>query len=201
MDIFTVYKITCIPTNKLYIGYTKQPIKTRLNGHFNKAFNPKKSSNIKFSNAIRKYGKINFIIESIQTFDNKENALLFEIETINLLDTITKGYNTTIGGEGGSTSTGKPLSPEHKDKISKANKGKIFTEEHKDKIKKNHHDVSGENNPMYGKSTSGSFKSGSDHPRSKSVVIDGIKYDSINIASKTLKMAPETIKKRYLNDV
>jgi ribosomal protein L37AE/L43A len=34
------------------------------------------------------------------------------------------------------------------------NKNRIFTEKHKENIKKNHHDVSGKNNPMYGKNHS-----------------------------------------------
>ena len=197
MDIFTVYKITCIPTNKLYIGYTKQPLKFRLQNHFSKAFNKNNNSNIKFQNAIRKYGKINFIIEAIQTFEIKEDALLFEIETIYLFNTINEGYNTTIGGLGGATKYG-PLSDEHKNKISNSLQGRTFSDEHKENIKKNHHDVSGKKNPSFGKPTDGSFKSGCDHPKSIPVIIDGVKYESIRIAAKTLKIAPKTIKNKYL---
>lgn len=42
-----------------------------------------------------------------------------------------------------------------------------------------------------------SFKSGSEHPNSKSVTIDGVTYESLSSASKTLKISRETIKKRY----
>lgn len=199
MDIFTVYKIKCLVTDKLYIGYTKQKIAVRLSQHFKKAFN-KNKTNIKFHNAIRKHGKNNFIIEIIDTFSTQNEAILFEIACIKNFNTITDGYNTTTGGDGGVTKLG-PLSDEHKDKISNALKGRKFSDEHRDNIKKNHHNVSGSNNPMFGKTTSGSFKSGSAHPRSKPIIVEGVLYESMNIASKTLKLHPTTIIKRYFNDV
>lgn len=46
---------------------------------------------------------------------------------------------------------GKHLSEEHRQKLSEALTGRIFSEEHKNKISLNHHDVSGENSPWYGK--------------------------------------------------
>ena len=196
MDIYTVYKIICITNNKCYIGYTKNSIENRLKGHFRKAFSGK-HNNIKFFKAIQKYGKNNFHIEPISTFNSKEEATSFEKLMIIKFNSYKKGYNSTLGGDGGATNIGVPLSDEHKKKISEANKGRIFTEEHKKNISKNHHDVSGVNNPSFGKPTKSSFKSGSEHPNSKSVTIDGITYESLSSASKILKMSRETIKKRY----
>lgn len=46
---------------------------------------------------------------------------------------------------------GREMSEETKEKLRKLNKGKKLSEEHKKKISENHHDVSGKNNPMYGK--------------------------------------------------
>jgi group I intron endonuclease len=46
---------------------------------------------------------------------------------------------------------GRRLSDETKNKIGNSNKGKVRSEETKLKIKESHHDVSGKNNPMYGK--------------------------------------------------
>lgn len=198
MDIFTVYKITCTINNKLYIGYTKNTLQNRLKGHFKKAFSGK-YTNVKFFNAIKKYGKISFIIEPIKEFDNKLDATTYEIEMIKFYHTYTNGYNSTLGGDGGNTST-KPMTDEHKNKISNALKNRVLSNEHRENIKLNHHDVSGNKNPMYGKTSSGSFKSGLEHPKSQSIIIDGVLYESLNIASKTLNLHRTTIKKRYLND-
>lgn len=198
MDNYIVYKITCITNNKLYIGYTKNSLSNRLRGHFTKAFSGK-YKNIKFFNAIQKYGKINFIIEPISSFNNKIDSQNYEKQMILEYDTYNNGYNSTLGGDGGNTSD-KPMTDEHKNKISIALKDRILSDEHRNNIKLNHHDVSGDKNPMFGKSSSGSFKSGSNHPKSQPIIIDGILYESMNIASKTLKLHPTTIKKRYLND-
>lgn len=223
MNTYTVYKITCLANKKLYIGYTKNKINYRLAQHFKAAFKNTKTSN-KFHNAIKKYGKINFVIETLETFSDKNEALLCEINTIKFLNSINDGYNTLTGGDCGPETFG-PLSTEHKQKISEALKGRIFTNEHKknisknhhdvkgennpfygkkhtdeakEKISKNHHDINGKNNPMYGKKPPCSFKSGSEHPRSQPITINGILYESLSIASKALNLHITTIKKRYL---
>jgi len=46
---------------------------------------------------------------------------------------------------------GRTLSEETKQKIREKHIGKIVSEETKKKISENHHDISGKNNPMYGK--------------------------------------------------
>ena len=97
---YNVYKITCLVNRKIYIGYTKHTPYQRLQTHFRCA---KKSSaiNNKFANAIMKYGKDNFITELLFTFDNKDLALVKEIELIKEYKSISNGYNTTIGGASG----------------------------------------------------------------------------------------------------
>jgi group I intron endonuclease len=47
--------------------------------------------------------------------------------------------------------TGRVLSEESKQKIREKHLGKELSEETRKKISENHHDISGENNPMYGK--------------------------------------------------
>jgi group I intron endonuclease len=226
MNIYTVYKITCLYNNKLYIGYTKNSLKYRLNSHFkNAAKNLKHNKNNKFSNAILKYGKINFTIEPISTFHSKEEATNFEKEMIIYFNSFKEGYNSTLGGDGGGTNIGIPLSKEHKQKISDSLKGRIFTEEHKNKISENHKDVSGSNNPFfgknhsletknkisnreykkgeehhfYGKKPSTSFKEGKDHPKSIAIIIDNVEYGSLTLAAKALGVSRGTIKRKYLN--
>jgi len=223
MDKFTVYKITNIVNNKIYIGYTKNKIDVRLRGHFKKA---KIYRNHKFSNAILKYGQINFIIEPIfESFDKKE-ALEKEIFFIKEYDSIKKGYNISTGGESGANGvTGRKLSDSHKEKLRLANINKKVSNETKELISKNHADVSGIKNPFfnkkhsnetkvkianrkyskgkehhfYGKKIATSFKEGKEHPKSQTVIIDGIEYGSLTLAAKALGISRPTIKKRYVN--
>ena len=68
-------------------------------------------------------------------------------------------FNFTQGGEGIS---GYKHTKQSKQKMSRAkqnyipwNKGKKLSKEHKRKISQNHRDISGKNNPMYGKDASG----------------------------------------------
>ena len=46
---------------------------------------------------------------------------------------------------------GRKLSPESIEKLRQINLGRVLSDETKKKISQNHHDVNGENNPMYGK--------------------------------------------------
>ena len=46
---------------------------------------------------------------------------------------------------------GRKVSEETKEKIRQINSGKVLSEETRKKISENHYDISGENNPMYGK--------------------------------------------------
>lgn len=53
--------------------------------------------------------------------------------------------------KGNQNCLGRVLSEETKSKISLSHKGKILSDKTKKKISENHHNVSGKNNPMYGK--------------------------------------------------
>lgn len=120
---------------------------------------------IKFYNAICKYGWDNF--EHIILFKNLsfEEAKQKEIEMIDKYKTFTKeyGYNITKGGEG---TFGIPCSEEKKKKISEANKGHKFTDEAKKRI-------------------SNSLKGNIPYNRKKVLCIEtGIIYDSMHLAEK-----------------
>lgn len=91
---YIVYKHTS-PSNKVYIGITKQTLKARWNnGHGYK-------NNNYFTKAIKKYQPENFKHEIL--FDNLtlNEAKELEIKTIALYDSTnrSKGYNITIGGD------------------------------------------------------------------------------------------------------
>jgi len=197
MRIFTVYKIKCNLNDKVYIGYTKNSVYKRFREHIRCA---EKNELNKFYNAIRYYGKDNFEISILFQSSDKNEALEMEIHCIKEYNAIESGYNTRKGGTDGSVGC-KP--------------GIVFTEEHKRNISINHHNVSGENNPFYGKKhseetkkkianreyptgekhrwygnkCSTQFKCGKDHPLAIQIIIDGIEYESISQAQKKLGLS------------
>lgn len=103
-------------------------------------------------------------------------------------------YNLKLGGEGSWLHRrGIARTAEERAKISAGLKGRIFSLEHKKKISAAHHDVSGSNNPMYGKTTSGTFTR-ENHPFAKRVQIAGTIYSSVLQASLALKLPRYKIK-------
>lgn len=132
----------------------------------------------KFHRAIRKYGSMNFIVETIieitaSTPESLKRKLDYiECYFIEKYNTRKLGYNTTEGGEG---TVGMKLTEAHKRKISEANsgsnhplfgkhlplqtrmkislahKGKKLTPEHIAKVKQNHADFRGSKHPNFGR--------------------------------------------------
>lgn len=141
MNSYCVY-MHISPSNKKYIGITKQKPEWRWNngrGYKN---------NQHFTNAINKYGWDNFQHIIIARGLTEDEAKWLEIELIRVNNTTVSeyGYNNTLGGEGGNGNRvwlGKHHTDESKRKISESQKG--------------------ENNSMYG-------KGGKDNPRAKSVI-------------------------------
>lgn len=83
--MYTVYKITNLVNNKIYIGCTKQPLSVRFSGSYN--------SRLKSDLAL--YGKKNFVIEPIFKTDNAITARIAETNNIMLYDSANPeiGYN------------------------------------------------------------------------------------------------------------
>jgi group I intron endonuclease len=83
-------------TNLRYIGYTTKTLEERFNIHCKKA---RGNSNLKFHNAIRKYGVDVWISEILEEVE--ENKLCErEIFWISFYDSYNNGYNLTHGGDG-----------------------------------------------------------------------------------------------------
>lgn len=124
--MYRIYKITNKKTKKIYIGQTNKSPEDRLNEHIMNAENGKM---FHLSKAIRKYGKENFIIETIDYALNKNDINEKEIYWIKELKANNRlyGYNMTAGGEGGNTYLCKTEEEmnEIKQKISKKLKGKL----------------------------------------------------------------------------
>ena len=90
------YKITCLVTDKCYIGITKHSIEKRFTEHCYLALRNKRG--FKLSKAIRKYGKDNFTIEC---FASSIGDTIYELEKILIVqeNSFNWGYNSTPGGE------------------------------------------------------------------------------------------------------
>jgi group I intron endonuclease len=144
-----IYQITNTITDKKYIGKTIQKVEDRFQQHIRYS----KKHNTKLSNAIKKYGKNNFIIQILESCDNEKDLIEKEIYWISIL---LPEYNMTPGGEGAACGKnhpyyGKNLSLEHKQKISQSligTKKPQMSIEQKQKISQS---LTGEKHPMYGK--------------------------------------------------
>lgn len=185
MKPYIVYKTINTVNNKFYIGVHKRNGRNYL------------GSGVALRHAIKKYGKENFKRVIIEEFDTKQEAFDYESIVVNKVLVDSKMcYNLCDGGYGSDP-------PSHK--------GKKRSEETKKKMSNNHADFSGSNNPMFGKQLSESHrekissgkkgsknpmygKKGKDAPRSKPCVIDGIEYESVIGAARSLNKNKQTIR-------
>lgn len=168
---YTVY-IHETPSGKKYIGITGQKPEMRwANG---KGY----THNEYFDNAIKKYGWSNIEHKIIKTGISKEEAEKMEVEMIAKYKSNERdhGYNISNGGDSigkhseeskrkmserligrPSCRKGKHHTLESRRKMSEYHKGLRynigvpFTEERKQHLKEHHADVSGKNNPQYGR--------------------------------------------------
>lgn len=139
-----IYKITNKLSGKCYIGQTSNPIEKRFTQHSCKTSGDKKSA---IKAAIVKYGKNNFYIEVLGTYDSAEDTNVAEEYFIQFHNCLAPdGYNLNSGGfsrrpseqirqkmlgnKNGRGNKGKPGRPAH-------NKGKPG--------------LLGSKHPMYGK--------------------------------------------------
>lgn len=158
---YCIYKHTNKTNGKIYIGQAKGDPERRWNNGWGY------KGCTYFYHAIQKYGWDNFEHEilidglTLEEANNQEILMIEKYEATNPK----KGYNIRGGGRNGKIAEstkekmrkacigrpgnrkGKPLSEEHKRKISKANTGKIRSEETRKKLSELN---SGENNPHWG---------------------------------------------------
>lgn len=145
--------------------------------------------------AVKKHGIENFERRVLSTHETlaeafAEERLIVNEEFVHREDT----YNLKLGGEGSWIHRrGIKRTLEEKAKISAGLKGRMFSDEHKAKISAAHHDVSGDKNPMYGKTTSGTF-SKDKHPFAIKVMVNGQVYNSVLQASEALGVPRYKIK-------
>ncbi len=154
-----IYQIRNLINGKIYIGST---VNFGKRWTWHKIDFKWKRNSCHLQSAWDKYGKQNFVFEIIEYVCENflAEAEQFWIEDKKSWDK-RYGYNIEriINGH-------KIISEETKKKISESLKGeknpfygKKHTEETKEKISQNHHDVSGKNNPMWGKIRESGFHS------------------------------------------
>ena len=97
-SIYSIYSAYCVVTKQHYIGFdSKWP--NRRSDHKRES---QKNNNIKFYNAIKKYGWDSFVWNVIyQSKDGKHCLNVMEPHFITEYDSIKNGYNTTSGGNRG----------------------------------------------------------------------------------------------------
>ena len=128
-----IYETTNKKNGKTYVGLCthENPIKEGVYVYL--------GSGTVIKNAVKRYGKKNFSRKILQVCDTKEELLQAEYDWIEKLQ---PAYNLREGGYAG-------ISNEMKDYW-----GSMTPEERKNARNWASHDMSGQNNPMYGKSTS-----------------------------------------------
>lgn len=123
---YIVYKLTSNTSGKSYVGITKNVLK-RMEHH-----RSKQSRCLALKNAINKYGWEDFEQQTLATVDTAEAASILEAHYVTSLNTQTpNGYNIREGGRY------YVMSDSTREKISAALRGKSrkpLTEEHKQKL-------------------------------------------------------------------
>lgn len=129
-----IYKILNIINNKIYIGSAVR-LSNRKATHFYKLKNNKHTNNY-LQNAFNKYGGSKFKFEIIEYVDDKNCLIAREQYYMDLYKSYNKenGYNIRTIAESNLGVTGKKLSKEHRNAISKANLGKKLSDNTKKKI-------------------------------------------------------------------
>ena len=123
-----VYKITNKINGKVYIGQTIQTLGRRWKKHVRYSENNSKTA---IHNAIRKYGPENFTIEEIDGANSLSELNYLETHYIYKHESLApNGYNLKIGG------SNSLYTDEAKAKMSKSHTGKKLSKEHRNNISK-----------------------------------------------------------------
>lgn len=126
---YVVYKLTCIPTGKIYIGITGRTALKRFSEHVTQSRCPSNAHDKRhIFNALRKYPPDLWTVEVIASAISWDDLCRLEIGFIATFKAQDRkfGYNSTAGGEG---TLGLVFSEETKRKMSANRKGKRHSPE------------------------------------------------------------------------
>lgn len=150
--MYIIYKITNKINNKIYIGFTHKTAKGRFNQHCYISKNPNNKSFSILHKAIKKYGRQNFLYNTVYMSNNKDEVLSKEDTFIKYYNSLLpNGYNIIKGGSMPPSWSGKKHKNITKQKISDALT--LFYSKPQNKIKHQK-----ENNPNYGHKWSNELK-------------------------------------------
>lgn len=201
-----IYKITN-PKGRVYIGQS-----INIENRYNKYFNNNVKSQIKITRSISKYGFSSHVFEIIDySLLGKKDLNTKETYWINYFNSMTKGLNCSLGGEGvgkgnipwnkGKTNCFKQ-SNEAKEKIRLKMKGVKKSKETREKIRNS---KLGSKNLMFGKEQSviTKFKKSLNNKRSRIVVnIETLEeYKCINDAAVKNNINPNTLRYQLVNNI
>jgi group I intron endonuclease len=121
----SVYVITNLLNQKSYVGKANNPKKRWRNHVFNSKSEHPRSV---IASALKKHGVGNFTFEVVAEFSSEDDALVAEKHWISRLHSNQQsfGYNLDAGGHGGKT-----LTPETRQKISRALMGRKKSDNHR----------------------------------------------------------------------
>ena len=94
-----IYKITCQPTQRSYVGKTRS---TQMQRWYQHCSDAKRGSDKALHQAIREYGSDAFQVETLQEWEDISNEALnaAEVHFIREYNTFHEGYNRQVKGEG-----------------------------------------------------------------------------------------------------
>lgn len=161
MSIYSIYKITNLINNKIYVGWTSRDPLLRFEEH-QKTRKPKYQDRSAISYAIEKHGVDNFIFEVVYQSHDCDHSRQIETHFIQESNCLVEqwGYNLDMGG------TGHKRTESTIEKHRAAIKGKKQSAEHIAKRIQR-----GEDNPSFGRRGKNAFaygKSQSEHQKQKS---------------------------------
>lgn len=183
MDIYSIYRITNLINNKIYIGFTSKEPEKRYDQHFRDA--KRNSKNVLLvQKAISKYGLENFNFEVIYQSHDMSHCLEMESFFIKTYSSNVNlhGYNVHPGGTANSYRVKQ--SEETKRKASIRNRGEgnpFYNKKHSPetrlKMSKKHYNCSGAKNP-----------------RAKGIILNGIYYACVKDGAEALNLNPSTLR-------
>lgn len=179
-----IYKITNKINNKIYIGKTEDTVEKRFKQHMSES-SKDRCKHRPLYKAIKKYGKENFEVSTIEETNNPNERELFWIEFYN---SYYHGYNATKGGDGKSYVDESSILELHENKKSPREISEILSYDYKtvikilnkNKVKPNNHKHRVKNNLKVLNLTTGTvYHSQHDAARALNPSLEGNKLSSL----------------------